>query len=146
MTIIPDSNIIISALINENGTEFNLATNAPSAIQFATPSFLIDEVRSKIAKISKLTQNSEFDILANLETLLAPFIILFEKDLANESIDRAIKLVSTIDLKDALFVAVTIHCNGILWTGDLKLLRGLRRKGFTQIITTKELVQIISGL
>lgn len=114
LIIIPDSNIIISALINETGTEFNLATSTHSEVQFATPSFLIDEIRSKIAKISKLTQNSASEILANLEILLAPFFIIFEKDLANESIGKAIQLVSTIDIKDALFVAATIDCNGIL--------------------------------
>jgi len=107
---------------------------------------LIEEVRSKIGKITKFTQNSEAEVLANLEILLASFSIIYEKNLTADTIDRAIKLVSTIDIKDALFVGVTIHCNGILWTGDLKLLRGLRRKNFNQIITTKELQQIISGL
>jgi hypothetical protein len=41
---------------------------------------------------------------------------------------------------------VTIDYDALLWTGDVKLIRGLRRKGFNNTVTTKELKEIIKGL
>jgi hypothetical protein len=36
--------------------------------------------------------------------------------------------------------------NSLGWTGDRKLPNGVKRKGFTNIISTKELKDIIKGL
>lgn len=78
--------------------------------------------------------------------MLSCFTILPEKELSNNTVNQAMELAVKVDIKDTLFVAVVIHTGGILWTGDLKLLRALRKQHFNQVITTKELEQIISGL
>jgi predicted nucleic acid-binding protein len=146
MIIVPDSNVVISALINGNGKEFALLTNAPGSIQFVVPSLLVEEVKSKISKISSLTRNSQTEISGGLDILMSSLTILHEKELDNKIVNEAMTLAMSVDIKDTLFVAVTIHTGGILWTGDLKLLRALRKQHFNQVITTKELEQIISGL
>lgn len=51
----------------------------------------------------------------------------------------AFELIHDIDLKDLLFVALAIQYNCKLWTGDKKLIKGLRNKGFDQVIDTSEL-------
>ena len=38
------------------------------------------------------------------------------------------ELTYSIDKKDTQYVAVTIFLEGLLWTGDLKLLRAFKRK------------------
>ena len=53
------------------------------------------------------------------------------------------KLVKDIDFDDILFVALTKYIEGKLWTGDNRLIEGLKLKGFTQIITTKEVLILI---
>lgn len=51
-----------------------------------------------------------------------------------------------LDINDFTFVATTIYVDGLLWTGDLKLKRGLNLNGFVNVITTSELKRILKGL
>jgi predicted nucleic acid-binding protein len=46
-------------------------------------------------------------------------------------------------MDDLPFVALTVYLEGLLWTGDFKLLNGLRAKGFTNCITTEELIKLL---
>lgn len=50
-------------------------------------------------------------------------------------------LVIDIDENDVLFVALANHINAQLWTGDKKLAKGLKRKGYSKIISTNELYE-----
>ena len=59
---------------------------------------------------------------------------------------QAQTITKNIVEKDAIYVAFTIALDALLWTGDLKLYRGLRRKGFTNIVTTAQLKEIIKGI
>lgn len=62
-------------------------------------------------------------LLANIE--FVPEIIISET-----SLKFAFELCEDIDIKDMIFVAVTIEYSGQLWTGDKKLIEGLKKKGF----------------
>ena len=61
--------------------------------------------------------------------------IFDEAFLSVESLEKSISLCKDIDEKDAIFVAVTLELDGVLWTGDLKLKEGLTEKGFTKFYT-----------
>ena len=78
--------------------------------------------------------------------LLSNFIWVKENDLDNFSLREAERLVQHIDPKDFTFVEVAVYFDSLLWSGDLKLYKGLRRKGFKNIVTTKELSEIIKGI
>jgi len=54
----------------------------------------------------------------------------------------AFELVKNIDEKDTPFVATALSIDATLWTGDLKLITGLRKKGFNEILNTQELLAI----
>lgn len=51
-------------------------------------------------------------------------------------------LCQDIDIDDTIFVAVSNFIKGILWTGDLKLINGLIKKGYENLIKTDELYQL----
>lgn len=51
-------------------------------------------------------------------------------------------MTSGIDEKDTPFVALTIDLEGSLWTGDKKLINGLRSKSVEWALTTEELDQV----
>ena len=55
--------------------------------------------------------------------------------------DSAFQLTSDIDEKDMPFVATAFGIGGIVWTGDKKLINGLRKKDFQDIISTSELIE-----
>ena len=43
---------------------------------------------------------------------------------------EARRLCRDVDAKDAPFIALTLHLNGRLWSGDAELKAGLRAKGY----------------
>jgi len=51
----------------------------------------------------------------------------------------AVDLVADIDENDALFVALTNHIKGKLWTGDKKLIAGLKKKRYHKTTSTNDL-------
>ena len=51
-------------------------------------------------------------------------------------------LTEGIDFDDIAFVALSLHLDGILWTGDKKLRNGLILKGFDSVIDTQQLFSI----
>ncbi|MBM2817287.1 MAG: putative nucleotide-binding protein [Ignavibacteria bacterium] len=52
---------------------------------------------------------------------------------------KAYELCKHIDSDDTAFVAINDYVHGRLWTGDIKLINGLIRKGYTRIVSTDEL-------
>ena len=146
MKVVVDSNIMISALINTNGNEFAILANRNNRLKFFSSKLIIEETAKKFKQISSLTRNSEIEIQTQFYNMIDTFRLIEEKKINDETLLKASALISGLDRNDYLFLAVTIYCNSLLWTGDLKLFRGLRRKGFNSIITTKELKEIIKGL
>jgi predicted nucleic acid-binding protein len=146
MIVTVDANIVISALINSAGQEFNILATGNQKIEFISPSFIIEELVKKAEKIADLTQNSVSDIKKQLQLLTETFLLVNEKDISDQAIARAKNLIRGLDINDYLYLAVTIYFDSLLWTGDLKLSRGLKRKGYRNIITTRDLKEIIKGL
>jgi predicted nucleic acid-binding protein len=56
---------------------------------------------------------------------------------SDDSLREAYVLCNDIDEKDLLFVALAIELDGLLWTGDKELLKGLKSKGFEKVFILK---------
>jgi predicted nucleic acid-binding protein len=141
MKIIIDSNIVFSAILNSQGKIGQLIINGSKFFRFFTVGLLkeeIEEHKDKILSISGFTNQQfrqSFQSISNRITFVDE-ILISDKDL-----NKAIALVADIDENDALFVALTNHLNGKLWTGDKKLTLGLKKKGFPKTISTTELYE-----
>ena len=105
---------------------------------------MLDEIDKHFDKIlinSILTERKELKALISYYKEKITFIPIDEipqKDRLN-----AYKLVNDIDIDDLPFVALSIHKKCLLWTSDIKLINGLKKKGFTKVITTSELKKFI---
>ena len=146
MTIIVDTNIIISASLNARSELFQILTTTYTGLDFATPDFALKEIVKHQAEICKKLKKSLLLFQNNLSVLLHHLIILSDEDLSEINIEEAEKLTVSIDIDDTIFVAFAMALDSLLWTGDLKLRKALRRKEFTNVILTKELKQILKGL
>jgi predicted nucleic acid-binding protein len=93
-----------------------------------------------------LTRNPIFEIKKQIKFLTSHLLFVDEKEIARTALSKADFLITQLDYNDLPFLAVAIYYDSLLWTGNLKLYKGLRRKGFKNVITAKELSQIIKGI
>jgi predicted nucleic acid-binding protein len=146
MTIIVDASIIISALFNPAGKEAAFIFDYAEKLDFVAPDLMYKEVLSKKNKIIDNSHHTETTFVESVELLTTNISIFSIYKYDPEILKVAEQLTYSIDKKDTQYIALTILLEGLFWTGDLKLLRGLKRKGFNQIITTLDFLQIIKGL
>ncbi len=146
MKIIVDTNIVFSAILNSNSRIGKILLNSKEHFQFFTCNYLRTEIqrhRNKLLKITKLTEYQ----LSELEELVTQHITFIDERLIPQ--DLLIKTeiqLKAIDPDDTVFVALTKHLEGKLWTGDLQLYNGLKAKRFKDIILTSELSLLLDDL
>ena len=146
MKIIVDTNIVFSAILNSNSRIGKILLNSKEHFQFFTCNYLRTEIqrhRNKLLKLTKLTE----DQLSELEDLITQHITFIDERLIPQ--DLLIKTeiqLKAIDPDDTVFVALTKHLEGKLWTGDLQLYNGLKAKRFKDIILTSELSLLLDDL
>lgn len=146
MVVITDANILISASSNLKGNLAQLLVNNSSFIDFVSPEFVLTEIKANEQKICSAAKISVEQLNLNLQILLSLLLILNDDEIEEHYFKRAYGVTSGIDVFDTIYVAFAIAPDALLWTGDLKLYKGLRRKGFVNIVTTAEMNQIIKGL
>jgi len=140
MKIVVDPNIVFSALLNTSGNIGKILIHAKKHIQFYSCYYLKEDIfehQDKLLKLTKLPPNELIELI-DLTTHHIQF--LHEAVIPSKTILKAYELVKDVDDEDVLFVALTKHVKGSkLWTGDKKLMAGLLKKEFKQVITTSEL-------
>ncbi len=146
MKIIVDTNIVFSAILNSNSRIGKILLNAKAHFQFFTCSYLKVEIqrhRNKLLKITKLTE----DQLSELEELVTQHVTFIDERLIPQDLlIKAETQLKSIDPDDTVFVALTKHLEGKLWTGDMQLYNGLKAKRFKDIILTSELSLLLDDL
>jgi len=137
--VIGDANIVFSAILNSNGKIGDLLINSRKSMDFIAPDFLRTEIRKhhfKLVKISKMTleqvRESEFQVCKDIA-------FISEEKIKKSTWLTAENLVADIDPKDTHYIAYSKHFRCKIWSGDKELIRGLKKKGFTNFISTDEL-------
>jgi len=51
-----------------------------------------------------------------------------------------------IDINDTIFVALAKNLKAKIWTGDKALIAGLKNKRFKDVITTREMLDILENI
>jgi len=146
MKIIVDTNIVFSAILNSNSRIGKILLNSKEHFQFYTCSYLKVEIqrhRNKLLKITKLTEGQ----LLELEELVTQHITFIDERLIPQDLLITTETqLKSIDPNDTVFVALTKHLEGKLWTGDMQLYNGLKAKRFKNIILTSELSILLDDL
>jgi predicted nucleic acid-binding protein len=141
MKIIVDSNIVFSAILNSQGKIGQLIINGSKFFKFYTVGLLKNEIEEHNDKILKISGFTNEQIIKSYQTITKRITFVDEILISDKDLVKAIDLVAEIDENDALFVALTNHLNGKLWTGDKKLITGLQKKQYSKTITTNDLYE-----
>ena len=146
MKIVVDTNIVFSAILNSSSRIGKILLNSKEHFQFYTCDYLRTEIQRHRNRLLKLTKLSD-DELSELEGLVTSHITFIdERLLPQELLLSTETLLKSIDPNDTPFVALTIHLEGKLWTGDMQLYKGLKLKRFRDIILTADLSLLLDDL
>jgi len=140
MIVIADSNIIISALISPKGSTASVLKDK-SNIQFIAPDYLLTEVYGYWEKIVESTTLSKKEVFEDFYFYRSKIVFVDTINVPKKHKNEASEIVKDIDVKDAPFVSLHLYKRHKLWTGDRKLINGLKAKGYDICVTTTELRQ-----
>ena len=144
MKIIIDTNIVFSGILNSNSNIGKILVSSKNYFEFYSVNFLNAELFKHRNRLRKLTGLSEEELeeLINLVTNKISFID--EEIISEEFIQTSVKLISDTDPADIPFVALTMFIKGKLWTGDKILINALKKKGFRDVMNTKDVFNIFN--
>ena len=139
MRIIVDTNVVFSALLNSNSRIGRLLLDSRDKFRFYSCKYLQKEIHRHTDKIRHYSGLNSAD-LAELTALVESRIFFLDEELMSTAIIAQAKdWVKDIDFDDFAFVAIAIHLDAWLWTGDKKLSTGLRQKDYSRVISTADL-------
>ncbi|MEM8894689.1 MAG: PIN domain-containing protein [Bacteroidota bacterium] len=142
MKIVVDTNILFSALVNPTGTISGIFLKRDSKLDFYTPSTALKELndhRVKLAKASKLTHQEVEDLQ---KVLILQINVIEIKCISSSARATAVNILFDVDRFDIPILALNIDLKAKLWTGDKKLINGLLRKGYMDVINTSVLADL----
>lgn len=144
MKLIVDTNIIFSCLLNTNNDLSKIIFFVENGIHFYSCNYMLDEISNhwdKLKKYSKLNDNS----LQNSYLKILSRINFINEDLIPIKIWKESEAhVSSVDVYDIDFVALTRYLKGKLWTSDKKLYNYFRQNNFIEVISTNEIKTIFN--
>jgi|SRR5659263_66249 len=133
LKLVIDANIILSALIRDSITWKILIG---SAIEFYTPDYLIEEVEKYISLVSRKNSLSEHDNKKILD-IICKYITIVGIELYEENINRALEIMSNIDIKDTPYVALALSFdNDGIWSED----KGFFKQNKIKVWRTQEII------
>ena len=144
MKIIVDTNIFISALISPKGSELELLMSPWARGIFYSCDFLRTKVLRNKEKIIRYSGLNETAILNLIVKVSGRINFINEEQIPDRDWKKAYDYTKDVDESDTAFMALTLYLNGILWTGDKKLLRGIMARGFKGIKTTQQVKKLIA--
>jgi predicted nucleic acid-binding protein len=146
MTIVVDANILISAIINPESFIGTTLLTQNANVDYVLPSFAIEETLIHKKRICKTLNIDESFFDNNLNAINNACLVFASESILPKYSKLAILIVEKIDPKDAIYVAFSLALDALIWSGDLKLYKSLRKNNFKNIITTTDLKRILKGI
>lgn len=142
MKIVVDTNIVFSAVLNSTGKIGDLLMNSDGVFQFFGCDFLKEELDENHEKLRKISSLSNFEIDTSKARIFSKITFINTLIVPGDIILEAEALVADIDPDDTEHVALNLHLQGYLWSGDKILREGLKKKGIAWILNTDELLEL----
>ena len=142
MKIVVDTNIVFSALLNANSEIHEILLAPFGVFDFFSPELMMGELEKYSAKLSHLSKLSSSQ-MHEAKSRLFQCVTLISEDVISEiSWQRSFDLTKDVDEKDTPFIALAIELGCPLWTGDKKLIEGVKLRGFDSVISTRDVMRL----
>ncbi len=135
-----DTNIIFSSILNsESEIGRFIISSSRNEVKLYAPEFLQGEIERYIPKLIKLSSTDEKIIRRIITLVYSQITFISDVQIPFEYYKNAIPYVRDVDMDDLVFVALSDFLNVPLWTGDLKLYRELKAKGYNRVVVFQEI-------
>lgn len=125
--VVIDANKIFSALIRNNAP--TLQTILTTEVKFFAPDFLFTEIYRHKERLMKATHLNENEFYEVFELLFAHLHFFNMREVQLRHYIQAFEWCKDVDRKDITYVALALHLETKIWSGDLELKNGLQSKG-----------------
>lgn len=146
MKIVLDTNIIFSALLNPKGKISDLLLNSFGIFDFYSPTFVLEELKNHQNKLLKISGYSEKDLDFLIRIVFKKIELIDVINVQQSIWDDAFKLTQNVDEFDTPFIALSLELDAPLWTGNKKLINGLKEKHINWLLTTDTVLKIRTEL
>ncbi len=102
------------------------------------------EIEKHWEKLKRISKLSDTDLEESRFKIFAKINFINEELIPEKTWITAEEIVRDIDIDDTDFIALTNYLKGYLWTGDMELYNGLKRKNFNRIYNTSSLIALRS--
>ncbi|MEY4930399.1 MAG: hypothetical protein RI909_1123 [Bacteroidota bacterium] len=124
MKIVIDTNIIFSALLKTHTTYGQIIFNSEGIFEFYSPHYLRTEIRKHLDRIKRISKLTDQQLEESFDALLTKISFINEEIIPKKTWEGSEKITTGVDPDDTVFIALTKHVKGKLWTGDLELREG----------------------
>lgn len=140
-----DSNVIWSAAYNARSDigQFVLSVS-PTEVQFYAPEYLKEEIERHFPKIVASSRQSEEEVRTVIELAYEKIKFISDDQIPFESYQKSVPFVRGIDMDDLVFVALAEYMDELLWTGDRKLIAGLRSRGYQNVVDFSQVQELLT--
>jgi predicted nucleic acid-binding protein len=132
-----DANVLMSILISGKSSYKPLLTY----YNFIFPDFVLVEIEKYKDVLTGKTKMQNDELLQWTYFVFSQITVLPQYVLIEESLEKAKKLLDTIDLKDVTHVALAMQLNLSLLTRDKALYSGLKKQGLRKVLLFEDFLR-----
>ncbi len=141
MKLIIDANSVFSAILNSKSKIADILINSKGKHKFIAPEFLRHEIKSHYSEISKISKYTYAEIEELEFQICREIDFISEEQIGKKIWDQAVSIGQKIDEKDIVYIAFSKYFKCKIWTGDKKLMIGLKKNNLSNFISTEQLIQ-----
>ena len=132
-----DANVLMSILISGKASYRQVLR----FYNFVLPDFALIEVDKYRNVIFDKTQKSDDELIVWTAFVFPNLNILPQYILKKESIEKASRLLTNIDLKDTSYVSLALQLDLVLLIRDIALYQGLKKLGFRKVVLFEDFLR-----
>jgi predicted nucleic acid-binding protein len=132
--IVVDTNLLFGSLLHPRASLREIILMDITR-NFFSPRYAVVELFKHKERIMRYTRLGEEELLECFNALLSHITFVDEGLVPIGTWIEGLRLCDDVDRKDAPFVTLTLHIDGLLWTQDTELKSGLVRKGFDRFFS-----------
>jgi predicted nucleic acid-binding protein len=140
--LVVDTNIVFSGILSPSGVICDLLLNSKDIFAFYAPTAILDELNAHHQKLLKLSGLLEDELNFLIRTVIKKIDLIDLEVVQQPTWTKAAELTKNVDEFDTPFIALSLELSSPLWTGDKKLINGLKKKGIDWILDTETIKKI----